>query len=500
MEEKASSSSSSSSCSVQEKAFGVEMKQENQEKMIQKTWVESKMMWQIAAPAMLTAVTQFSLGFVTSAYVGHLGELELAAVSIVQNVIEGFVYGVMLGMGSALETLCGQAVGAGQINMLGIYMQRSWIITAITSLFLLPVYVFASPILKLLRQDKEISELAGKYAKWIVPQLYAYSINFPIQKFLQAQSKVWVMTIISVVALAFHVVLNWLLVEKLDHGLLGAAIAGNISWCLMVLAHIVYVVSGYFPEAWTGLSFAAFKSLAGFAKLSLASAVMLCLEVWYYTAVILMVGWLPNPEIAVDAISICMNLQLWTLMIAIGFNAAVSVRVSNELGARNPKAAKFSVMVTLITSTILGALFAAIVVATKNEFPKVFTGNEVVMKEASKLAYFLAATIFLSSILPVLHGVAVGAGWQMSVALINIGCYYIIGLPIGAVLGYKFDLGVKGIWTGMLSGSVLQIFILLYIIHRTNWSKEATEARERIRTWGGSPQPQQTSLEHNANE
>lgn len=28
------------------------------------------------------------------------------------------------------------------------------------------------------------------------------------------------------------------------------------------------------------------------------------LELWYYTAVILMVGWLNNPEIAVDAISI----------------------------------------------------------------------------------------------------------------------------------------------------------------------------------------------------
>ncbi|WCJ33845.1 MATE efflux family protein [Euphorbia peplus] len=148
---------------------------------------------------------------------------------------------------------------------------------------------------------------------------------------------------------------------------------------------------------------------------------------------------------------------------------------------------------------ILGAIVATVIMATKNEFPKVFTGKEVVIEEASKLAYSLAAIIFLGSILPVLHGVAVGAGWQMSVALINTGCYYIIGLPIGAVLGYKFDLGVKGIWTGMLSGTVLQIFILFFIIHRTNWNKEAEQAKEQIRTWGGSRHLQQTLLEHTTN-
>lgn len=61
-----------------------------------KLWEESKKTWHIALPAILTAVTQFSIDFVTAAYVGHLGDVELAAVSEVQNVVEGFVYGVMV--------------------------------------------------------------------------------------------------------------------------------------------------------------------------------------------------------------------------------------------------------------------------------------------------------------------------------------------------------------------------------------------------------------------
>jgi Na+-driven multidrug efflux pump len=41
------------------------------------------------------------------------------------------------------------------------------------------------------------------------------------------------------------------------------------------------------------------------------------------------------------------------------------------------------------------------------------------------------------------QGVAVGCGWQAFVAYVNVGCYYIIGIPVGAVLGFKFDLGAK---------------------------------------------------------
>ena len=42
---------------------------------------------------------------------------------------------------------------------------------------------------------------------------------------------------------------------------------------------------------------------------------------------------------------------------------------------------------------------------------------------------------------------AIGAGWQAFVAWVNIGCYYLFGVPLGLVLGYKLDLGVKVTFT-----------------------------------------------------
>ena len=66
-------------------------------------------------------------------------------------------------MGSALETLCGQAYGAGKMRMLGIYMQRSWVILLTTALCLLPIYIFAPPILHLFGETTQISDDAGQY-------------------------------------------------------------------------------------------------------------------------------------------------------------------------------------------------------------------------------------------------------------------------------------------------------------------------------------------------
>ncbi|KAI9199977.1 hypothetical protein LWI28_000983 [Acer negundo] len=447
---------------------------------------ESKRLWKIAGPAIFTAICQYSLGALTQTFAGLVGELELAAVSVENSVIAGLAFGIMLGMGSALETLCGQAFGAGQHRMLGVYMQRSWVILLTTACVLVPLYVWAPPILELIGETTEISEAAGKFALWMLPQLFAYALNFPIQKFLQSQRKVLVIAWISAIVLVLHAVFSWLLILKLGWGLTGAAITLNTSWWLIVILQLLYIFITKSDGAWSGFSWLAFSNLWGFVKLSLASAVMLCLEFWYLMVLVVITGRLSNPLIPVDAISICMNLQGWDAMIAIGFNAAISVRVSNELGAGNPHAAKFAVLVVSVTSVCIGVIAMILVFTTRTEFPYLFTNSDTVATETTKLAFLLAITVLLNSLQPVLSGVAVGAGWQATVAYINIGCYYVVGLPLGILLGFTFAFGVEGIWSGMIGGIFLQTITLIIVTSLTNWNTEAEEAESRVRKWGGS--------------
>ncbi|XP_021820961.1 protein DETOXIFICATION 33 [Prunus avium] len=459
--------------------------QEEKVGIVKEFGIESKKLWKIAGPAIFTAICQYSLGALTQVFSGFVGDVELAAVSVENSVVAGLAFGVMLGMGSALETLCGQAYGAGQIRMLGIYMQRSWIILLVTACVLVPVYVWSPPILELVGETDEISEAAGKFAVWMLPQLFAYALNFPIQKFLQAQRKVLVMAWISAIVLVIHAVFSWLLILKLGWGLTGAAITLNTSWWLIVIGQLLYIFITTSDGAWSGFSWLAFADLFGFVKLSLASAVMLCLEFWYLMVLVVITGRLKNPLIPVDAISICMNINGWDAMIAIGFNAAISVRVSNELGAGNAKIAKFAVVVVSTTSIAIGVVCLAVVLATRDYFPYLFTNSEAVAEETTHLALLLGVTVLLNSLQPVLSGVAVGAGWQALVAYINIGCYYIVGLPAGILLGFKFGFGVEGIWSGMIGGIALQTIILIVIVSLTNWNKEADEAESRVQKWGG---------------
>ncbi|CAL5418879.1 unnamed protein product [Camellia sinensis] len=447
--------------------------------------VESKKLWYLAGPAIFTSICQYSLGAITQVFAGHVGTTELAAVSVENSVIAGFSFGILLGMGSALETLCGQAFGAGQLDMLGVYMQRSWVILNTTSLVLMFFYIFATPILKLIGQTSEISEAAGTFAVWMIPQLFAYAMVFPLAKFLQAQSKMLAMAVIAAAALVLHTIFSWLLMLKLGWGLVGAAVVLNASWWLIVVAQLLYIFSGACGRAWSGFSWKAFHNLWGFVKLSLASAVMLCLETWYFMALILFAGYLKNAEVNVDALSICMNILGWTVMVAIGFNAAISVRVSNELGAAHPRTAKFSVVVATVTSFVLGLIMALVLIIARNQYPDLFSDSREVKQIVYQLTPLLAICIVIDSVQPTLSGVAIGAGWQAYVAYVNIACYYFLGIPLGLVLGYPFNMGVTGIWDGMLSGTILQTCILLWMIYRTNWNKEASIAGERIKEWRG---------------
>ncbi|KAE7999993.1 hypothetical protein FH972_004365 [Carpinus fangiana] len=452
--------------------------------LARRVWIESKKLWHIVGPAIFSRLASYSMLIITQAFAGHLGDLELAAISIANNVVVGFDFGLLLGMASALETLCGQAFGAKKYHMLGVYMQRSWIVLFMCCVLLLPLYLFASPVLKLLGQPSEVAELSGRVTMWMIPLHFSFALQFPLTRFLQSQLKTAVTAWVSLVALVVHVILSWLFVYRLQLGVVGIAVTLNFSWWVLVFGLLSYAVCGGCPLTWTGFSTEAFSDLWDFVKLSAASGVMLCLENWYYRILILMTGNLPNAEIAVDALSICMAINGWEMMIPLAFFAATGVRVANELGAGNGKGARFATIVSVVTSVIIGLFFWLLIMIFHNEFALIFSSSKPVLQEVNKLSVLLAFTIFLNSVQPVLSGVAVGSGWQSYVAYINLGCYYLIGVPLGFFMGWFFHQGVMGIWAGMIfGGTAVQTLILAIITIRCDWEKEAEKATRHLMKW-----------------
>ncbi|KAL0648239.1 hypothetical protein Bca4012_046530 [Brassica carinata] len=401
--------------------------------------VETKKLWRIVGPAIFTRITTYLILVITQAFAGHLGELELAAISIVNNVIIGFNFGLLLGMASALETLCGQAFGAKKYNMLGVYLQRSWIVLFLFAISLLPMYFFATPILKYLGQPDDIAELSGTIAVWVIPIHFAFAFVFPLNRFLQCQLRNVVIAIASGVALVVHIFVCWLFVYVLELRVIGTMATVNVSWWFNLLVLFTYTTCGGCPLTWTGFSIEAFTGLWEFAKLSVSSGIMIC------------------------------------------------VRVANELGAGSGKRARFAMIVSVTQSLLIGIIFWVLVVFLHDQIGWIFSSSETVIKAVNDLSILLAFTILLNSVQPVLSGVAIGSGWQSFVAYINLGCYYFIGLPLGFVMGWIFKSGVKGIWGGMIFGGTgIQTLVLIFIVVRCDWEKEAQKASARVRKWSTS--------------
>ncbi|KAL6558764.1 Protein DETOXIFICATION 27 [Orobanche minor] len=165
----------------------------------------------------------------------------------------------------------------------------------------------------------------------------------------------------------------------------------------------------------------------------------------------------------------------------------MEVRVANELGAGNGKGAKFATIVSVTQSIVIGLIFWLLIMFSHNELALIFTSSKIVLEAVSKLSLLLALTVLLNSVQPILSGVAVGSGWQSYVAYINLCCYYLIGLPLGVLMGWVFHQGVEGIWAGMIiGGTAIQTVILAIITIRCDWEKEAAKATLHVRKWSES--------------
>ncbi|XP_027070489.1 protein DETOXIFICATION 21-like [Coffea eugenioides] len=454
-----------------------------EEKLKDRIWGESKKMWVIAAPAIFTRFTTFGTFVITQAFVGHIGATQLAAHSLVQTVLLRFANGILLGMASGLETLCGQAYGAKQYHMLGIYLQRSWIVLFVTSSILLPIFIFTAPILRALGQDETISEVAGTIAHWFIPVIYSFMVSYSCQMFLQAQSKNMIISYLAAFSLSIHLLLSWLLTVKYKKGIPGAMLSTILSFWIPNLGQFLFVLCGGCRETWKGFSSLAFKDLLPIIRLSLSSGAMVCLELWYNTILVLLTGNMKNAKVAIDALSICLNINGWEMMISLGFLAAASVRVANELGRGSAKAAKFSIWISVLTSLAIGFVLFIFFLFFRERLAYIFTSDHDVAEAVGNLSPLLAFSILLNSVQPVLSGVAVGAGWQGTVAYVNVGSYYLIGIPIGVVLGYLIKLQVQGVWIGMLIGTLVQTIVLVIITSKTDWDQQVSVAQQRINRW-----------------
>ncbi|KAH6822241.1 MATE efflux family protein [Perilla frutescens var. hirtella] len=439
-----------------------------------------KQLW-LAGPLILVSLLQYCLQLISVMFVGHLGELALSGASMATSFATVTGFSLLMGMASALDTLCGQAYGAKQYHMLGIHMQRAMFVLLLVCIPLAFIWANTGSILKALGQDPDISREAGTYARFMIPSIFGYGILQCQVRFLQTQNIVFPMMITSATTTLLHLFLCWILVFKSELGSRGAAVANFISYWINVALLSLYIkFSSSCSKTWTGFSREALHNIPNFLKLGIPSAVMVCLESWSFEMMVLLSGLLPNPALETSVLSICLNTSSTVWMIPFGLSSAVSTRVSNELGAGHPRAARLAVGVVLAMAITEGILVGLVLILIRNVWGYAYSNETEVVSYVATMMPILAASNFMDGLQCVLSGTVRGCGWQKIGAFINLGSYYLVGIPLSILLAFVVHAGGKGLWTGIVCALLVQVICLSGIMFRTNWEQEAKKARERV--------------------
>lgn len=79
--------------------------------------------------------------------------------------------------------------------------------------------------------------------------------------------------------------------------------------------------------------------------------------------------------------------------------------MGNELGAGHPKSSKFSVIIVTLSSLIISTIIAIVVMVLRDVISYAFTSGATVASAVSELSPFLAVSIILNGVQPVLSGI-----------------------------------------------------------------------------------------------
>ncbi|KAL6511190.1 Protein DETOXIFICATION 48 [Orobanche hederae] len=440
---------------------------------------EIKEISKISCPTTITGLIIYSRAMISMLFLGYLGELELAGGSLSIGVANITGYSVISGLAMGMDPICGQAYGAKQTKLLGLTLQRTVLLLLTISIPISFMWINMKEILLWCNQDEEISSVAQNFILFAIPDLFFLSILHPLRIYLRTQSITLPVTLCSFVSVLLHVPLNFLLVVYLDMGISGVALAMALTNLNLVLLLSWYVyLSGVYRDSWVEPGRDCLRGWSKLLSLAVPSCVSVCLEWWWYELMIMLCGLLSSPRATIASMGILIQTTSLVYVFPSSLSLGVSTRVSNELGARRPGRARISMIVSLICGVGLG--FGAMVFATlmRRQWGRLFTADAEIL-EMTAAALPIAGLCELGNC-PQTTGCGVlrGSARPGVGANINLGSFYLVGLPVAFFMGFVMDMGFAGLWLGLLAAQASCALLMMLVLRKTDWVVQAERAKE----------------------
>ncbi|MBK9099208.1 MAG: MATE family efflux transporter [bacterium] len=420
--------------------------------------------FQLAYPVIIGQLGIIMMGVVDSLMVGKLGAAPLAAASL-GNGTAFIIIIIGIGLSYAVTPLVAIAVGAGKFEECGIYFRQSLLVNSIASIIIALFIYFASDLLQYLNQPKEVQKQAVSYMRIIGLSSIPLLLFQSYKQFIEGLSVMRPAMIITLLANLVNIFANWVMIYgNLGFpalGLDGAGWATFASRLFMSLALMGFVMNNkYFKQFdvsfhYRSINWPVIKKIL---SLGLPSGFQYFFEVGAFSFAVVMVGWLGTNQQAAHQIAI--SLASISFMAVLGISVAGSIRVGNFVGKKDigeTRRAGF-------TASMLGAsimlVSGLIFIIFRNFLPTLYVNDEVVISYASSLLIIAALFQLSDGIQAVGIGILRGLTDVKIPTAITFIAYWIVGLPVGYLLGFNFELGVQGVWIGLLMGLTTSAILL----------------------------------------
>ena len=199
-------------------------------------------------------------------------------------------------------------------------------------------------------------------------------------------------------------------------------------------------------------------------KLGAPAATQILLEIGAFGAATALVAKLGAVPLAGHEIAL--NCAALTFMVPLGISSAAAVRVGQQLGRKDAAGARragwSAIMLGATFMTCSGLVFVSIPTLVARSF----SPDPIVIRMGAKLLLVAAAFQLFDGLQTVATGALRGAGDTKTPMLANFVAYWLIGLPAGYVLCFRFGWGALGVWIGLCGGLMIIGSALLFAWHR----------------------------------
>lgn len=435
--------------------------------------LEFKVIMKYSIPLVITFVLEHFFSIVCLVVVGHLGKDELAAVSL-GSMITTITFAIFEGIATALDTLCPQAYGAKNYEMVSVFTQRCLVFSFIIYIPCAFAWWYSSIYLKFIIQEESVIKLTETFLRILTFGGPGYIFFEVCKRFLQAQGIFEAGTGILFLSAPINIFLSWFLVwdEKFGMGFIGAPVATIINFYIMDLLLIMYVLFIDGEKCWFGLASIEdiFDQWGNLSHLAIPGIVMLESEYFAYEIMTLIASYFGTNELAAQ--SAVSSIASLTYMVPFAISIAGSTRVANFIGGHNAEGAKTAVRVTLFIGLLMATVNCTVLFTFKKSIGLLFTSDKAVLKLVIQLFNPLVAVLqVFDGLASVASGILRAEGLQKIGGYINFISYYAFAIPLALLLNHFFDLKLIGLWLGIGAGMVLIAGSEILVILTSNWDK-----------------------------